>query len=302
MAGGGYGTNDWCVVLTKISLTQILSHCTLVLITNRLLASTTDSGVSSQACALLREARNLTYRWVSEVGKKLESTDDEPSCVALRRRLCMLAATCFSTFNVCSKYFPATLTSDEDFSIAIECAVIVHDNTPPSPSLSDGNHSVYLTQMISRHHRLLHYLEPIFSQSLPSNEAKLLHEGAFDLALARLWLGYRRHASSSWHALPTPDSRWISCIAEGGHEVHYDLLTGQLLINGKPLGRLPQEIVDHPTYASVLGTVSDQTGVFSGLFLMLFQKVLDVGPADIPGMDFMTRSTVSGYQVKAILF
>jgi hypothetical protein len=31
---------------------------------------------------------------------------------------------------------------------------------------------------------------------------------------------------------------------------------------------------------------------------MLFQNILDVGPADIPGMDFMTRSTVSGYQVK----
>ena len=29
----------------------------------------------------------------------------------------------------------------------------------------------------------------------------------------------------------------------------------------------------------------------------MFQKILDVGPADIPGMDFMTRSTVSGFQV-----
>jgi hypothetical protein len=55
-------------------------------------------------------------------------------------------------------------------------------------------------------------------------------------------------------------------IAEGGHEVHYDLLTGQLLINGKPLGRLPQKIVEHPTYASVLGTVSRQDVAFSDLF------------------------------------
>jgi hypothetical protein len=33
-------------------------------------------------------------------------------------------------------------------------------------------------------------------------------------------------------------------------------------------------------------------------FSDVFQKILDVGPADIPGMEFMTRSTVSGYQVK----
>ena len=32
---------------------------------------------------------------------------------------------------------------------------------------------------------------------------------------------------------------------------------------------------------------------------MSFQNILDVGPADVPGMDFMSRSTVSGYQVKA---
>jgi hypothetical protein len=32
--------------------------------------------------------------------------------------------------------------------------------------------------------------------------------------------------------------------------------------------------------------------------LDLSQRVLDVVPADVPGMEFMTRSTVSGYQVK----
>jgi hypothetical protein len=176
----------------------------------------------------------------------------------------MLAATCFSTFDVCSEHIPISLASDEDFSIAIQCAVIVHDNTPTSLS-KDNSH--YLTQIISRHLRLLHYLEPFFSQSSPAfpEEAKLLHASAFDHALARLWLGFRRRISSSWYALPRPNSRWISCVAEGGHEVHYDLLTGQLLINGKPLGRLPQKIVEHPTYAGLLGTVSGQTLTSSDL-------------------------------------
>ena len=205
----------------------------------------------------------MTYRWISEVSKKLETTDDEPSCVGLQRRLCLLAATCFSTLNVCPKYIPVSLASDEDISIAIQCAVTVHDNTPASPLAR--NYS-YLTQMISRHHRLLHYLEPIFSQSLPSDQEKLLHARAFDHAIARLWLGFRRKSLSSWHALPGANSRWVSCVAEGEHEVHYDLLTGQLLINGKPLGRLPKNIVEHPTYASVLGTVSGQAMACHYLF------------------------------------
>ena len=198
----------------------------------------------------------------------------------------MLAATCFSTLDVPSEHIPVILTTEEDFSIAIQCAIITHDNT--SLSLS-GDNSIYLTRMINRHRRLLHSLEPIFSQSS--------RVGAFDHALSRLWLGFRRRTSSSWHVHPEPNSRWISCVAEGGHEVHYDLLTGKLLIDGKPLGKLPQEIVKHPTYTSVLGTVSEQCGAFAK-FLRSFQKILDVGPADIPGMGFMTRSTVSGYQVR----
>ena len=150
------------------------------------------------------------------------------------------------------------LATEEDFSIVMECAVIIHNNTPPS--LLDGD-SIYLARMLSRHRRLLHHLELTFSQLMSGNlsEAKLLQADAYDKALERLWLGYRRDCSSRWHALPGPNSRWISCGAQGGHEVHYNLLTGQLLINGKPLGRLPKGIVEHPTYASVLGTVSRQT-------------------------------------------
>ena len=161
----------------------------------------------------------------------------------------MIAATCFSTFDVCAGHVHAVLATEEDFSVAMHCAVIVHDNKPPS--LSDGN-SPYFARMLSRHRRLLHHLEPTFCQS---GETGLSHAGALDDALKRL--GYRRDISSHWHALPEPKSRWISCDTEGG-QVHYDVLTGKLLVDGIPLGRLPQEIVEHPTYASVLGTVSDQ--------------------------------------------
>jgi hypothetical protein len=174
----------------------------------------------------------------------------------------MIAATCFSTFNVCSEHIPAILATEEDFSIAIQCAIIVHDNTPPS--LSDESS---IARMLSRHRRLLHHLEPTFSQAMQGGlpEVELSHADAYDDALGRVWLGYRRDISSRWHALPSPNSRWISCAAEGGHEVHYNLLTGQLLINGRSLGKLPLDIMEHPTYTSVLGTVSGQTAAFSDL-------------------------------------
>jgi hypothetical protein len=219
------------------------------------MVSTTDPQISMRACGLLREARNVTYRWIGEVRTNLDSMQDDEACDALRSRLCMLAAACFTTFDVCSGHAPTTPASEEDFSMAMQCAVIVHDNTPSS--LSDDN-SVYLKRILSRHRRLLYNLEPIFSESFQSvgGPATLLHSGAYNDALSRLWPGYRQGNSPTWHALPRPNSRWISCVTKEGQDVYYDLLTGKLLICGKQLGRLPQEIVSHPTYASVFGTVS----------------------------------------------
>jgi hypothetical protein len=205
---------------------------------------------------LLRKARNVTYGWISELRKKLDSAQDETSCGSLQYRLCMLCMTCFSTFDVCLDYIPVILASDEDFSIAMQCAIIVHYNTP-SPTTDDDEH--YLARMLSRHSRLQHRLEPFFGQSFPPilDRAELLHSDGYDDALAQLWPGYCQ-GNSRWNALPSPNSRWISCVTQAGQEVHYDLLTGELLIGGKRLGGLPGDIVRHSTYNSLFGTVSDQ--------------------------------------------
>ena len=209
----------------------------------------------------------------------------------------MLAMTSFSTLDVCPEYISTIFSSNDDHSIAMQCAVIVHDNTPSS--LAEDSTS-YLTQMLHRHQRLLHFLQPVFSKRAPAN-LSLSHADGYDHAISSFWPGYRRSTAPNgqWRAVPRSDSRWVSCVADGQQKtkIHYNLLSGQLLIDGKPIGKLPQEIIEHPTYADLLGAVSVLITFLC--VLDLFQRVLDVVPADVPGMEFMTRSTVSGYQVKS---
>ncbi len=219
----------------------------IALLTSRLLSSARDPDIRQRAYAFLRKARSVAHRWINELGSKLETIDDETARTNLRRRLCILAATCFSTYDVCLEHVPWALSNDSDIAIAVHCAVIVHDNTP---SILEDDDSRYLIRLLNRHRRLLHFLEPSLREGVQSNPS------GFDHGLASLWPGFRRQTSSNWHVLPSPNSRWISCIVEGGQSVHYNLLTGQLLIGGNPFGRLPQEIIEHSTYASVLGTVS----------------------------------------------
>ena len=258
----------------------------LALLTSRLLSSAQDSDICKTAYELLRKSRSVAYKWVGELRSKLDETHDEVSRDSLGRRLCILAATCFSTYGVCRKHVPRILSSDLDFAVAVYCAVIVHDNTPPT--LKDDD-SVYLSRLLKRHRRLLYFLEPFFYEGIKSNPT------GFDDALIKLWPAFRRQNSSNWHTLPSPNSRWITCTVEAGQEVHYNVLAGKLLLGGEPLGTLPLEVMKHSTYASVLGAVSFIDHVSSHMLTYSLQRILDAGPSDIPDMKFVSR--MSGYQV-----
>ena len=225
-----------------------MTQASPALVTSRLLSSASDPDICAGAYALLRKVRIVTHGWIDQLGSKLDMMQDEVSRTNLRHQLCSLAATCSSTFDVGLEHVPNVLSTDDDFAIAVQCAVIVHDNMP-SILLPDDD-SRYLARVLNRHHRSLHFLEQFFLQRIRSNSS------GFDHALERLWSGYRRQPSSNWCVLPAPNSPWISCTTEGGQKVHHNVITGQLLVCGKPLGRLPKEIIKHSTYASILGTVS----------------------------------------------
>ncbi|KAH9019485.1 hypothetical protein EDB85DRAFT_2294152, partial [Lactarius pseudohatsudake] len=86
---------------------------TIALITSRLLSSTRDRDIRRRAYALLRRARGVAHMWIVELGSKLDMIEDETSRTNSRRRLCTLAATCFSTYDVCLEHIPWTLASDD---------------------------------------------------------------------------------------------------------------------------------------------------------------------------------------------
>ena len=121
----------------------------------------------------------MAYKWINELGSKLDMAEDEMSGVNLCPRLCTLAATCFSTYDVCLEHVPWILTNDDDIAIAVHCPVIVHDNTP---SVLEDDDSRYLIRILNRHRPLLHFLESFFRIDVKSNPS------GFDRGLASLWL------------------------------------------------------------------------------------------------------------------
>lgn len=215
----------------------------------RLLASSLDTEVREPAYEFLRDARSVTLRWLSELKIKLAEATDESSVIDYQNRVYEMAAICRSTFDIDPDHIPRLLTTSEDFTSLIICSIILYDNKPPDV----GDAPQHLQTLFSRDHRLSHRVLPYILQAL-------LRDSQLPCpAISDLWPSYQA-GPDGWIELPKPNTRWVSTITAGrrgkiSQTVHLNLLEGRLLIDSKPLGRLPRDYVQHPTYIRVFGQV-----------------------------------------------
>jgi len=185
-----------------------------------------------------------------QIAHKLRDAVNDNEIRELQRRACEMAATCRATFDVDpGTVFGGLLCSSVDIAILVECAIVIHDNTPPHL----GDKFPDFQKLLLRDRRLSHRLELTVEKLIRADQCGL------DTAIESVWSGYRP-GDGGWKTLPTPNSRWLTSLTapspgQTGQEVHYNLLDGELLVDGKPLGRLPREIVGHPTYRRIFNQV-----------------------------------------------
>ncbi|KAG1750324.1 uncharacterized protein EDB91DRAFT_1234945 [Suillus paluster] len=232
---------------------------TIIMLVCRVLSSTQEESMR-------------TFTLLRQLSSKMQASDDETVSQNLQGRVRDMAVTCRSTFDIDGDA-SLHLTSNDDMKVFAYCAVVIYDNTPSQPS-DLSQHSKLL---LERDKRCCHALEPTVRRYAE------LHKEGLDCAIAEIWSGYR--PGNLWRALPAPNSRWLvtqtaPSYSQSPQDVHFNLVSGCLLVDGKQLGRLPSVIVQHPTYQSIFGN-----------------QILDIVPADIPGMEYATRGNVCDYHV-----
>jgi len=185
-----------------------------------------------------------------EIVLKLQDAVDDKQASELQRRACDMAATCRATFDIEDGiHLESLLCSSADIAVAIECAIVIHDNTPPHL----GHTFPDFRKLLHRDQRLSHSLETPLMELIQDDEFGL------NTAIASVWSSYRP-GDGGWRQLDGHNSRWLTSLTaplpgQRSQQVHYHILTGKLLVDGKPLGRLPREIVSHSTYTRILGQV-----------------------------------------------
>ena len=220
---------------------------TISFLLRRLLASSPSQAVSTRALELLRTVRGKVFSWVEELSAKLTKTSEDEE---FREFLRDAAAICRSTFDVDPSMIRELLHSAEDIAVLLYSAVLIHDHTPSKVSCLPP----YSQLLLDRDHRLSLTLEGVVSSVIQADPS----DKGINFMVGWVWPEYR--PGSKWTPLQNPNSRWLSCrttstTGQSLQVVHFNLLDGSLLIDGRPLGRLPNEILWHPLYNLIFGEV-----------------------------------------------
>ncbi|KAG1853154.1 hypothetical protein DFJ58DRAFT_883928 [Suillus subalutaceus] len=250
---------------------------TIIMLVCRVLSSTQRECIKNRGHSLLRRMRAATFTLLIQLSTKMQASNDSDVTFSreLQGRIRDMAITCRSTFDVDGD--ASLLLTSNDIKIYACCAIMIYDNTPSQL----GELTQHSKLLVERDKRCCHALEAAVRQYSE------LHREGLDCAVAEVWGSYR--PGTPWRALPAPKSRWL--VSHTAHSctqlpqvVHFNLVSGCLLVDGKQLGRLPSIIGQHATYKSMFGA-----------------RIFDVVPADIPGMDYATRGNFYDHQVSFAL-
>ncbi|KAE9375857.1 hypothetical protein N431DRAFT_556187 [Stipitochalara longipes BDJ] len=245
---------------------------TFITLAARLLSVSLHDSVRDRCLKFLHKARDVTIKWLREVIKLLHDTSDEEEMAYLTLRALDLALICHCTFDIDPRQLPSLLSSADNVAILIETATIVNDRWP----VSEEPLTTLTRELLRRFSRTSHSLESSLKKQI------IAARDGIDKAVGKMWAGYE--PGTPWAVLQAPNDRWLTTkTAASDHissaTVHFNTLTGSLLINGRPLARLPREYESHPTYQRL----------FKG-------KILEVVPSN-KGLYFETRNSVHGFQV-----
>ena len=279
----------------------MLMH-TISLLLTRLLGASPPEGVSMRAFQLLRDVRRKTLEWVRELAYDLMQA---PTNHERRRHLRDMAITCRSTFGVSPSLLCKVFHSAEDIEAVLSSAFFIHatsDIVGDNDNDNDDYPSIYkYWKPIHVHERRLSaVVEGVLRDVILSD----VSDRGIDLAVCNIWPGYQT-GPTRWKPEQHPHSHWLvstTAATANAHSqtVHINLLDGSLLVDGRPLGMLPQEIRSHPLYRDIFGQVHTCQGSQHGQSVdFSLQEAPLIVPSNLSGMEFATISMISNHFVSA---
>ncbi|KAK0342280.1 hypothetical protein LTR91_019509 [Friedmanniomyces endolithicus] len=245
--------------------TQALS--VFISIAARLLTLSSSDNIRSACLAYLEGTRVVALDWMSDLSDNAQHVSSEGRSDYMSKRA-EVALICIDSLNIDDVPLATVLASSEQASILIQCTITMQE----SRLLLTASNESTVQLLLLRSQRLLRRC----CGALASNSA------ALNGGVVNSWAGFQ--SGAPWTAAGF--DHWRTTTTTTGTagatlRVNFNTLTGELLVNGLPLGRLPRKYEDHASYCVLFGQTTN----------------IEVIPSAVPGLQFAAKRLYFGYEL-----
>ncbi|KAI1134677.1 hypothetical protein F5Y05DRAFT_422056 [Hypoxylon sp. FL0543] len=254
------------------------NHMELLITLSLRLHQLSPRGWRERAEALLKTARGVTLTWTASLRRDTGAAADADGVGRLATHGFYAALLCRRTFAV---YVDARQSiSSSDLVSWVQASVALQDNLVYDIDALPQT----LKSMLVRDAKIAYHLQSLLKAAVslyPESAADGIAKGGFDSADGIAI------TTSGWTFLAPPHDRWVVARTSGSQNrrgftqtVHFNVVEGHLLVNGRTRGKLPLEIR------------SDEAvkGMFGNQHLLAY-------PSSLPGMTHRLTGLVYGQEV-----
>ncbi|KXT06191.1 hypothetical protein AC578_1431 [Pseudocercospora eumusae] len=242
---------------------------TFVAIAARILSL--DKNAESASLKCLETARHITTCWLQSLRDKAHQATDHVDRTAFANKAVEVALICASTYDVDDRVLEGLLKSSLNVSNLVQASIVIHEGEHSQSALEGAR----LARLALRFKRLLFRSYGFLAKNA----------AGIDDAIKKSWSGYVPQVGGFWNPVSNEVDNWITtdtARTQGATmRVHYNLLTGELLVNGLPLDQAPKQYRDRPLFSTLFG-----------------KALVEVMPASAAGFQFSTKRAFEGYEVQ----
>lgn len=236
---------DAMLMSVEANWQEVVAVQIMIVLAGQILAATSTPSVSVKAVRFLGKARRVALQWTRVTASML------PGCEAgelrdFQIRVIQMATTCRMTFAVEGRLLNVVLGTEEEVAVLVECANVIHNNIPVVLStLPTG-----VRALLERDSRMALAVE-VHLRDLVTGSVN-------GIDLKPIWSPYIQ--GERWAAMKGRNERWVctntkASVGVKSQKVHYNLISGELLVEGQPVGRMPVAYSSHETYHELFAGV-----------------------------------------------
>jgi hypothetical protein len=221
----------------------------LITLSLRLFALTSNRQPAER---LLKSARETTLNWITRLRDEVKSATDSSAAERAARYGFWAALLCRRTFAM---FVGSDLViNTDDLCSFVQASIALQENLVVDLKKLPQT----LKNLLVRDVKMAYKIQSLIREAIQSNPDSL------GIAINNTWSDSGNSAGrtfSGWQFITSPHERWVvsktttmeskSMVSQ---VVHYNFVEGHLLVNGKPLGKLPREIRESEEVKELFGT------------------------------------------------